>query len=276
LFQGSQKTIKTNKIMNQLFVPRFGVNKMASLLLKYNYKVKLGDILAGRVIGKEKTQNLIDLGLEKASFFPHQEFGVFRQKETSQALNVHEIGEFIVIDYNLFSQKTVVSFRYLHYLRVWERFRQLDVKNMILSSYQIQSYRSGKLVCFDDLTLFVPNAHLPKYYKRKKEKGNYLPLKILEVHSKKRIVASCKLAFLKKQSLSLHLGLVEDAYVLSIQVFGIFLNVYGIKCLLHISEISHQKIENKNIKAYYKKGDKIKVKVIYINSSQGKIAVSAK
>jgi len=262
--------------MNQLSIPKFGTNKIATVLLKYNYKAKPGDILAGRIIGKEKTQNLVDVGLAKASFLPNTEISIRPKKKSTFLLDVGESGEFIILNYGLLQEKTMLSLRYLHYLRLWERFRQLDIKNMILSSYNMTSKRNGRVVNFDGLNLFVPNYHLPKYYKRKKEKVKYLPLKILEVQAKKIIVGSCKLAFLKKQSPSLTLGLVIDAYVIAIASFGIFLNVYGLKSLLHISEISAEKIERNKIKNLYKKGDKIKVKVIYINSSQGKIALSAK
>ena len=72
----------------------------------------------------------------------------------------------------------------------------------------------------------------------------------------------------------MQVGLTQIGSVLAIKPFGIFLNIYGIKCLLHISEISNQKIEN--LMRLYRKGDRIKVKIIYVNSSQGKIAVSAK
>lgn len=262
--------------MNQLSIPKFGTNKIATVLLKYNYKAKAGDILAGIIVGKEKTQNLVDVGLAKASFLPISELTIKEEKKNTLLLNVGESGEFILLDYGLNEEKILLSLRYLHYLRLWERFSQLDVKNMILSTYGITPKRGGKLVNFDGLKLFVPNFHLPKYYKRKKEKVKYLPIKVLEVQSKRIIICSCKLAFLKKQSPSLDLGLVIDAYVLSIRPFGIFLNIYGLKALLHISELSTQRIEKNRIKSLYKKGDKIKVKVIYIDSSQGRIALSAK
>ena len=156
--------------MNQLSIPKFGTNKIATVLLKYNYKAKAGDILAGRIIGKEKTQNLVDVGLVKASFLTLHEISIKHNKKNTFLLEVGESGEFIILSYGFNPEKTMLSLRYLHYLRLWERFRQLDIKNMILSTYGITSKWGGKVVNFDGLNLFVPNSHLPKYYKRKKEK----------------------------------------------------------------------------------------------------------
>ena len=173
------------------------------------------------------------------------------------------------------TKKTILSLRNLHCLRLWERFKQIDFNNMILFGSVEKSIGSGKIINFDGLKIFLPNSHLPKYYKRVNQFTTILPIKVLEVKDKPHsIIGSCRLAIIKRQSPSLEIGLIQLGCILSVKPFGIFLNIYGIKCLLHISEISHRKIEN--IQELYKKGDLIKVKVIYINSSQGKIAVSAK
>lgn len=261
--------------MKQFIVPTFGENKTANVLLKYNYKVKIDDILAGPVIGIEKTQTTINLGLKKISFLPHEELSISSKRKPNQQLPKNETGDFIILFYDPRTNKTILSLRRLHYLRLWERLRQVDFKNMILFTTLQKQCWGGKFVNFDGLKIFVPNSHLTKYYKRKTLTSKILPLKILEVKDNTHsIIGSSKLAFLKKQSPCLQIGLLHTACVLTIKPFGIFLNIYGLKCLLHISEISNQKIEN--IKEKFKKGDQIKVKIIYVNSSEGKIAVSAK
>jgi len=258
--------------MNKSSTPIFGANKIASLLSKYNYKVKTGDILAGTIVGIERTQTLVNLGLQHTAFLANNEIV---NTNITNLFTINEIGEFLIIFHNNNTDKTVISIRGLINLRLWERFKQLDFKNLILFAKFEKTVWGGKLVNFDDLKIFIPSSHLPKYYRRKVSKGNILPIKILEVKDKRyEIVASSRLAILKKQSPCLYVGLNQIGCVLSVKPFGIFLNVYGIKCLLHISEIFNKKIDN--INSVYKKGDRIKVKIIYVNSSQGKIAVSAR
>jgi small subunit ribosomal protein S1 len=158
---------------------------------------------------------------------------------------------------------------------LWERFKQIEFKNMILFTSFDKIFGGGKIVNFDGLKVFIPNSQLPKYYRRKKKFDNILPIKILEAKDKRyQIVGSSRLAFLKKQCSSLQVGMIQKGSVIAVKPFGIFLNIYGIKCLLHISEISNKKIEN--LRNLYKKGDKITIKIIYVNSSQGKIALSSK
>lgn len=261
--------------MNKLLTPKFGANKIAFVLLKYNYQVKTGDILAGTVVGIERTQILINLGLKQVAFLPKDEISINSILTPGERLAINEIGEFVILSYSSPTKKTIVSLRRLHYLRLWERFKQIDFKNMIIFTLVENYIRGGKIVVFDGLKVFVPNSHLPKYFRRKNTIEKFLAIKILEVKDKKhRIIGSSRLAFLKKQSPSLQIGLVQVGCVLAVKPFGIFLNIYGIKCLLHISEIANKKVDN--IFDLYKKGDQITVKVIYVNSSQGKIAVSAR
>jgi small subunit ribosomal protein S1 len=258
--------------MVNITTPIFGSNKIANLLSKYNYQVKTGDILAGTIIGVERKQTVINLGLKYAAFLPNNE--IFNTNKAN-ILRINEIGEFLILSYDQSTDNTFVSIRKLIYLRLWERFKQLDFKNLIVFTTIKKQIRGGKIVDFDGLKIFIPNSHLPKYYRRKFTINNILAIKILEVKDKRyEIIGSPRLAILKKQSMSLHVGLIQVGCVLSVKPFGIFLNIYGIKCLLHISEIFNKKIEN--LEKLFKKGDRIKVKIIYVNSSQGKIAVSAR
>lgn len=259
--------------MSKLWIPKYGKNKIANVLLKYNYQVKIGDILVGTIIGKERKEILINLGIKQAAFLPKKE--IFINFNTNKILCINEFGEFIIINYNYNTNLTIVSLRKLHYLRLWERFKQIDFNNMILFSKLKKSIWGGKLVEFDNLNSFIPNFHLPKYYRRKNTVNILLTVKILEVKNKKyNIIGSSRLAIFKKQSPSLYIGLIQVCCIIGIKPFGIFLNIYGLKCLLHISEISNK--NKKNINHLYKKGDQINVKIIYINNSKGKIAVSMK
>lgn len=248
---------------------KFGANKLANLLLKYNYQVKKGDILAGTLVGIERRQILIDIGLQRVAFLPKSQITI----HADLILNI--CGEFLILDFEKDNKKIILSRNRLQYLKLWERFKQLNLKNMIFFSSLEKNIRGGALSWFDTLKVFIPKYHLPKYYRRKTGSKKIIPIKILEVKAQKfQIVGSSKLAFFKRQSPSLRQGMVTLGTVLTIKPFGLLLNIQGIKSLLHISEIANKRIEN--INTLFKKGDRIQVKIIYINRSFGKIALSAR
>nr|YP_002327491.1 ribosomal protein S1 [Vaucheria litorea]ACF70908.1 ribosomal protein S1 [Vaucheria litorea] len=261
--------------MNKLKILKYKQDKIASLLLKYNYQVKTGDILAGFIIGKERNEILLNLGLKKATFLPYSELFINLPQNYNKVLSTSNIGEFIILYYNSQTNITLVSFRRLHYLRLWERFKDINFNNMIFFSFFKKSIWGGKIVKFDKLDIFIPNFHLPKYYRRKLIHNKLINIKILQIQKKQySIIGSSRLAIFKSHCLSFYKGLVQKCCIIAIKPFGIFLNIYGLRCLLHISEIPNKKI--KFINKYYKKGDHIIVKVLYINNNTGKIAVSMK
>ena len=68
-------------------------------------------------------------------------------------------------------------------------------------------------------------------------------------------------------------GKVYKGKVVSIVNFGLFVSIYDKEGLCHISEISHDRVENLN--DLYKIGDEIEVKVLDIND-RGQIKLSRK
>lgn len=261
--------------MNKLRRPKFGVNKIIDLFQKYQYQVKTGDILVGEVVGIERHRIILNIGLTQVGFLPKEEIPITLALKRNQKLKVRELGEILIISYTPETGQIILSLRRLYYLRVWKRFKQLDYPNLILSTKFIEKFWNGKLVHFDGLEIFIPNRHLSKYYRKKKFISNFLFLKILEVEDQThRIIGSFKLTIMKNQSSCIKVGLKQKGVITTIRSFGIFINILGIKCLVHISEVpKNKKIQ---LKALYKPGYRVDVKVIYIDARAGKIALSMK
>jgi polyribonucleotide nucleotidyltransferase len=69
-------------------------------------------------------------------------------------------------------------------------------------------------------------------------------------------------------------GDIYDAKVASVQPYGVFVDFSGKSGLLHVSEISHKRIDN--VEEVLKVGDSIRVKLIGIDPRTGKFRLSAK
>ena len=69
-------------------------------------------------------------------------------------------------------------------------------------------------------------------------------------------------------------GDVYDAVVASVMPYGVFVDFSGKSGLLHVSEISHSRIEK--VEDVFKEGDPVKVKLIGIDSKSGKMKLSRK
>ncbi len=69
-------------------------------------------------------------------------------------------------------------------------------------------------------------------------------------------------------------GDVYDAIVATIMPYGVFVDFSGKSGLLHISEVSHTRIDR--IEDVFKEGDKVQVKLVDIDKRTGKFRLSAK
>jgi polyribonucleotide nucleotidyltransferase len=74
-----------------------------------------------------------------------------------------------------------------------------------------------------------------------------------------------------------HVPEVGDEYdgkVVSVQSYGVFVEFAGKSGLLHVSEISHTRIDK--VEDVFKEGDDVKIKIIGIDEKTGKIRLSRK
>ncbi len=112
--------------------------------------------------------------------------------------------------------------------------------------------------------------------------GQKIKVKVLEVdEAKNRLVVSQKAAALKisQKELKERFDKIElngtyEAKVLGVSEFGIFCEVDGVEGLVHISEISWEKVTNASV--YVKTGEAIKVMVVEKNEADLKLNLSIK
>lgn len=79
---------------------------------------------------------------------------------------------------------------------------------------------------------------------------------------------------IKKITFTPEIGDVYEAQVKSVMPYGVFVEFFGKSGLLHVSEISHTRIDN--VEEVFQEGDMVKVKLIGVDKKTGKIRLSRK
>ncbi|HMQ06226.1 MAG TPA: polyribonucleotide nucleotidyltransferase [Saprospiraceae bacterium] len=82
------------------------------------------------------------------------------------------------------------------------------------------------------------------------------------------------LAAIRKITFTPTVGDVYDAVVASVMPYGVFVDFHGKSGLLHVSEISHTRIDD--VSEVFQEGDPVKVKLIGVDSKTGKMKLSRK
>ena len=254
---------------------KFDFNKFGLLLSKYSYQVKKNDILAGVLIGIESNYALVDLGLEQIGFLPLKELSISVTTIKKKLLNVNFIGEFSIIDINPNNNRIIISLKQVESIYLWNRLRQLDFTNMIIYGKIGQTLGKGKLTIFNGLFFFVLNSNIPKYYRRINNQNLFIPFKFLEIKDCFHIAhVSSKSAIFSKVNKNLIIGAIFIGTIAAIRNFGIFINILGIRCLVHSSEISQKENQEGTFTSFYKRGDQIKLRILSKDTERGKISIT--
>ncbi len=97
---------------------------------------------------------------------------------------------------------------------------------------------------------------------------------IVNISSSDKASIDKAVARVKAITFTPEVGDVYEAKVASIMPYGVFVDFQGKSGLLHVSEISHSRVEN--VADVFKEGDLVKIKLIGIDPKSGKFRLSRK
>ena len=258
------------------FSLNFEKNYFFKILKKYNYQFPNGDILAGKIISFEKYGFVLDIGTKILAYLPKSE--LFFEKNILYSKEIFKYGEtceFVLYNYDYKKKIALTSIIELKILAFWQRINEVSKENIITIAKHKKATKHGKIVNIQGFRGFIFNSELPKYYRRKHLTKFILPLIFIKLNYQKNyLFFSCKLSFFKNQIDLIKVKKSFTGCVTQVKSYGLFINIYGIKGFLHISEVSSKRI--KNLKLLFNPGDLIFVTVLSINKNLGRISLSRK
>nr|YP_009398997.1 ribosomal protein S1 [Cliftonaea pectinata]ARW68040.1 ribosomal protein S1 [Cliftonaea pectinata] len=254
-------------------------NNFASILKKYQYSLHTGDIVAGTILYKEDRGFLVNIGDKSIGYLPIEEITSEINKNSKHYLKLLNLTrEFFIIAQNHKIKQYILSIKRLEYIRGWKRIKQINLEDIIFNTKIKYLNKGGIITYLEGIQGFIPKSHIfrPEYNKYKYNvKKKYIQYKLLIVNEQNnQLIMSNKSAMLHLSTHKFKLGEIVYGEVISIISYGAFININKIIGLLHISEINSKYIKRRNFTYYI--GKVIKVKIIYINTKQGKLSVSTR
>jgi len=266
------------------------------IIKKYNYVFSKNEIIGGKILIAEKHGFLVDIGIDALGYLPYEEFiqktTLKKKKLKFTPLKIilknqkSKISDFILIDYKIGDRKSIISLTQMKKSFCLSRLRTLEQENSTIFATIFQSTRKGKILKINQFSLlssinfkaFVPNNALPKYLKKTYKKNAQLPIKIVNINENKktpRILVNAKSSYFNWQIKPVKRNETVIGCIMGISNYGLFINVFGIKSLLHISKISKSRIKEP-LKKLFKIGDLITVSILFIDYNQGRIILTKK
>jgi len=266
---------------------------MASLINGEGLGLELpeaGDIKTGTIASISPGQIMVSIGAKSEGIINGQEFelippDVFASMEIGQKIPVY------VITPEDHHGNLLLSYVRAMEAETWKKAEQYMQNKQTFSGKVIGYNRGGLIVSFDDLSGFVP-ASLLSYARRVdatgdtaesrfgEMMGDEITLQVIEVdQERRRLIFSEKAAVHETQDSirdqvikKLQVGDVRVGRVTSLADFGAFVNINGADGLVHLSEISWDKVRHPGDEL--KVGQEVQVKVISIDEEKKHIGLS--
>ncbi len=241
-------------------------------------QLKNGDVVEGKVISVKKHEAWIDLGANGVGVVMRREIGFGNNLEEGQVATVSVIEPEMEEGYALLSMKRAAKDR------GWDELERVFESKETIEVFPYDANRGGLLIELEGIRGFMPVSQLsadnyPRVSGADKDEimqkltslvKKPLKVRVLDVSRKDN-----KLIFSEKEAIKddmqerfekLAVGDTVEGVVTGVIDFGAFVNVDGIEGLIHISEISWERVEDP--KKYIKTGDKVEAKIIAIDKDR--------
>ena len=250
-------------------------------------EVKVGDVVKGEVLTIDESNQVI-VGIENTGVegvVPVRELSVNADKvaDTYKAGDMLDLVVIARIGSDKEGGSYLLSQRRLEARRVWNEIEDKFKAGETIKAPVTQVVKGG-LVVDAGVRGFVPASMVSYHFVEdlNQFKGQELELKIVEIEpsdnrlilSRKELVQAEREA--KRQAVmeKLVAGDVVEGKVARLTNFGAFIDLGGVDGLVHVSEISYERV-NKPADAL-KVGQEVKVKVLSVDAEKGRISLSIK
>jgi small subunit ribosomal protein S1 len=244
--------------------------------------LKTGDMVEGVVTSVKKHEVWVDMGANGVGVIFRREVGT-NALEEGQSISASVVDPELDEGYALLSMKRAVKDR------GWGELQRVFEAQEIVDVIPYDANRGGLLIELEGIRGFLPVSqlsaeHYPRVSDSDKDEiltkinslvNKALRVRILDVSRKDN-----KLIFSEKEAVrddmqsrlsELKVGDVVEGVATGVIDFGAFVNVDGIEGLVHISEISWERVEDP--RKYIKVGENVKAKIIAIDKDRLSLSI---
>ena len=241
-------------------------------------QLKAGETIDGKIISVRKHEAWVDLGANGVGVVMRREIGPNQELTPGSEVTVSVIEPELEEGHALLSMKRAAKDK------GWDELQTVFESKETVQVKPYDANRGGLLIELEGIRGFMPVSqlsadHYPRVSGADKDEimqkltalvKETLTVRILDINKKEN-----KLIFSEKEAIKddmqerfekLTVGDVVEGVVTGVIDFGAFVNVNGIEGLIHISEISWERVEDP--KNYVKTGEKVEAKIIAIDKDR--------
>jgi len=249
------------------------------MIKKYVVNYNVGDRVSGKVVSIDNKSVQVDLGLKDYAILPQDEVSMIGER-AEEILSVGESREFLVTRASNREVQLIISIKALEMETAWERAREHLNSDTTIDVQVVEATKGGYRVSMKGQMSFLPVSQIHPRYLIGELIGKTIPVKLVDVDEcKNRCVCSNRKAMVEGESatstfLDLKVGDVVHGYIQNLTAFGAFIDLNGVVGLLHVSQISNERISS--IEGIFQIGEPIKCMVLAIDKEKARLSLTTK
>ena len=240
-----------------------------------------GDTVSGYVVSITATEVTVDLGTKHSGYIPVTEFTNDGALKIEDVVHVGDKVEACVVRVNDVEGTVMLSKKRLDSIKSWTDVENAQAEGTVVEGKVTEENKGGVVVNIKGIRVFVPASQtgLPREAAMSELVGQTVRMKITEVNrGRKRVVGSIRAVANRERKEraekiwnEIEVGKHYEGTVKSMTSYGAFVDIGGIDGMVHVSEISWDRINKPS--DVLNVGDKIDVYVISFDKENRKISL---
>ena len=254
-------------------------------MLEKSFKtLNTGEKVTGIVTAVGPTEVQVDLGCKQAGYISINELSADPNVKPEDVVKVGDEIETYIIRVNDVEGYAMLSKKRLDAVKVWEDIEKAREEKTTLEGKVTEENKGGIVVNVKGVRVFVPASQSgqPRGAELSAMIGQTVSLRITEVNrARRRVVGSIKAVTYEARQAAqaeiwenIEVGKHYTGTVKSMTSYGVFVDIGGVDGMVHVSELSWNRI--KNPAEVVKVGDEIDVFVISFDPEKRKISLGYK
>ena len=240
-----------------------------------------GDTVSGYVVSITPTEVTVDMGTKHSGYIPVTEFTDDGALKVEDVIHVGDKIEACVVRVNDIEGTVMLSKKRLDSIKSWNDVENAQADGTVVEGKVTEDNKGGVVVNIKGIRVFVPASQtgLPRDAAMSELVGQTVRLKITEVNrGRKRVVGSIRAVASRERKEraekiwnEIEVGKHYEGTVKSMTTYGAFVDIGGIDGMVHVSEISWNRINKPS--DVLNVGDKIDVYVLGFDKEARKISL---
>ncbi len=273
-----------NKMSEEIRIETVGEENFEELLEQSIKTLNNGDKVIGIVTAIGATEIQVDLGTKHAGYIPVDELSADPSVKAEDVLKVGDEVEVSVVRVNDVEGTVQLSKKRLEAVKVWDDLETIVEEKTPVDAVITEENKGGVVATYKGIRVFIPASQtgVPKGGELAPLVKTTVQMRITEVNrARRRVVGSIKAvagearrAAQEKIWSEIEVGKKYQGTVKSLTSYGAFVDIGGVDGMVHVSELSWNRI--KNPAEVVSVGDEIEVFVISYDPEKKKISLGYK